>query len=470
MMIGSVAESTREPPADLDAVHAREHQVEQHEIRPFRLHQAQPVLAARRSQDAIALALEREAHEALNGVLVVDDEDRPPARAHARSLGVRTAAQARAVMHTRSRCSRRVPLASAGRASRACAATRPVRRARPRCSGPAPTARAGSSCSYRRFVLLVGARTAPALPRSSLPPTFDGAQALAASNELAERFADRSPGSTGNVSAADWVAERLRASGAQVSLQRFRAPDANGRTVPMINVLGVVSGRGRSREALVFIAGRDDRPPGPGANDNASGTGALIELARTLVGSVTQTSLVFASVDGTTADRPVPASSRATRRAGSSCARALPCAPSRAPTRPSCYDSRATGTGCPRRAGCARSSRGCATRASRACGSLRWGSRSLPSSRRSRTATRPRSWAAGQRSSASTARALARAPRSTPPSCSRPTSWGGSGRRHSSQRSRSTSDRARPASVRRISSPVTASCAAGRSSSSSWPC
>ena len=70
----------------------------------------------------------------------------------------------------------------------------------------------------------------------------------------------------------------------------------------MSNVLGVVTGHGRSRDALVFIAGRDDRPPGPGANDNGSGTGALVELARTLVGSVTQTSLVFASVDGTTAE------------------------------------------------------------------------------------------------------------------------------------------------------------------------
>ena len=70
----------------------------------------------------------------------------------------------------------------------------------------------------------------------------------------------------------------------------------------MINVLGIVSGDGRSRDALVFVAGRDDPPPGPGANDNGSGTGALVELARTLVGSVTQTSLVFASVDGTTAE------------------------------------------------------------------------------------------------------------------------------------------------------------------------
>jgi hypothetical protein len=152
------------------------------------------------------------------------------------------------------------------------------------------------------FVLLVGARTAPALPRSSLPPTFDGAQALTATDELVTRFADRSPGSHGDGASAELVAARLRAAGADVTLQHFRAPDADGRTRSMTNVLGVVSGQGRSNQALVFVAGRDDRPPGPGANDNGSGTGALVELARTLVGSVTQTSLVFASVDGTTAE------------------------------------------------------------------------------------------------------------------------------------------------------------------------
>jgi hypothetical protein len=152
------------------------------------------------------------------------------------------------------------------------------------------------------FVLLVGARTAPALPRSSLPPTFDGAQALSAADELVARFPDRSPGTRGDRGAAALVAERLRAAGADVRLQQFRARDANGTTRAMVNVLGVVGGQGRSRDALVFVAGRDDLPPGPGADDNGSGTGALVELARTLVGSVTQTSLVFASVDGTTAE------------------------------------------------------------------------------------------------------------------------------------------------------------------------
>ena len=83
------------------------------------------------------------------------------------------------------------------------------------------------------FVLLVGARTAPALPRSSLPPTFDGAQAMAATNELAERFSDRSPGSTGGISAADWVAERLRAAGAERDAAALpRAPTPTGTRCP----------------------------------------------------------------------------------------------------------------------------------------------------------------------------------------------------------------------------------------------
>ena len=52
--------------------------------------------------------------------------------------------------------------------------------------------------------------------------------------------------------------------GADVSMQHFRAPDANGRTVPMVNVLGVVSGpRALARRARLHRGAR--RPAaGPG--------------------------------------------------------------------------------------------------------------------------------------------------------------------------------------------------------------
>src|SRR5918999_524993 len=49
-------------------------------------------------------------------------------------------------------------------------------------------------------------------------------------------------------------------------------------SVPLQNVYAVAPGR--SRETLVVMAHRDNLGVSPGANDNASGTGALLELAR----------------------------------------------------------------------------------------------------------------------------------------------------------------------------------------------
>ena len=91
-------------------------------------------------------------------------------------------------------------------------------------------------------------------------------------------------------------------------------------------MLGVVSGQ----RALARCARVHRRPRRPaaraGANDNGSGTGALVELARTLVGSVTQTSLVFASVDGTTAESAGARGSPRIRPAACACAPASRCA------------------------------------------------------------------------------------------------------------------------------------------------
>ena len=246
----------------------------------------------------------------------------------------------------------------------------------------------------------------------------------------------------------------------------------------MSNVLGVVTGHGRSRDALVFIAGRDDRPPGPGANDNGSGTGALVELARTLVGSVTQTSLVFASVDGTTAEsagarelaRHPPAGLRLARRSWR-------CAPWAVPARHSFSGSPARATACLLPAGCGRSNRRCVTRVCRRCASHRSASRSRRSSLLWRTATRRRSSAAARPSSASTVRGpgLSSAIDTSSPSSgisriSLPISLAASARPRNSPRWPSTPGRNQRASARPTSSRATASCADGRWSSSSSPC
>lgn len=149
------------------------------------------------------------------------------------------------------------------------------------------------------LIVLIGARTPAALPPAPLPETFDGAAALAAAGDVSSRFADRSPGSVGDGLAADWVDANLRATGLGVYRQRFSASDAQGRRVAMQNVVAVA--RGQTPDAIVVLAARDGVSPGPSANDDASGTGALVELARTLAGTSSQKTLVLASTDGGTA-------------------------------------------------------------------------------------------------------------------------------------------------------------------------
>ena len=240
----------------------------------------------------------------------------------------------------------------------------------------------------------------------------------------------------------------------------------------MINVLGVGQRRRAARATRSSSSpGRDDLPPGPGANDNGSGTGALVELARTLVGSVTQTSLVFASVDGTTAEsagarelaRHPPGGLKL--RAGIAL-RAIGRADGRLVLRLSGEGHRLPAAGWLRTVEQALRDEDVDDVRLPSLGQQVAGARRTGRARRSGA----RSSAAAPPWSASTARGPARAPRPTRRTCSRPTCSGASARRPSSPRSRSTRARAPPAWARPTSSPATACCAAGRSSSSSWPC
>lgn len=149
-------------------------------------------------------------------------------------------------------------------------------------------------------VLLISVRT-PIGPSATVAvaPSFDGPQAAAFARQLAERSPDRSPGSMTGRQAADAVAGVLgEASGEPVHRETFSAPGPSGADVRMEN-LWVVE-QGSSQEAIVVIANRDDIAPGPGLDDNASGTAALVELARDLSGVERARSLVLASTDGAT--------------------------------------------------------------------------------------------------------------------------------------------------------------------------
>ncbi len=115
------------------------------------------------------------------------------------------------------------------------------------------------------------------LPQSQLPPAFDAATAADLAGQLARDYPDRSPGTAGASNAARWVREQLGSFGLEVSDDAFDAKIPGRGTVRLHNLTAVVPG---PTPAIVVMAHRDDSGFGAGANDNASGTAALIELAR----------------------------------------------------------------------------------------------------------------------------------------------------------------------------------------------
>src|SRR5919199_1255090 len=121
------------------------------------------------------------------------------------------------------------------------------------------------------------ARPAP-LPAPPLPPAFDRTSATDLASDLARSFPDRVPGSPGATGAARWFAEQLAPYGFETRVDRFRATIPGRGRVRLENL--VAEAPGSSPETIVVMAHRDNVGAGPGANDNASGTAALIELAR----------------------------------------------------------------------------------------------------------------------------------------------------------------------------------------------
>jgi hypothetical protein len=113
----------------------------------------------------------------------------------------------------------------------------------------------------------------------SLPPAFDEETARTLADQLADTYPDRSPGSAGALGASQWLIRQLKPFGLPISTDRFEAEIPGLGTRRLENVTAIVGGQ--SPETIVVMAHRDDSGVGPGADDNASGTAALIELART---------------------------------------------------------------------------------------------------------------------------------------------------------------------------------------------
>jgi hypothetical protein len=140
-----------------------------------------------------------------------------------------------------------------------------------------------------------------ALQPPGLPSAFDRDAAAATANDLALHYPLRTPGSTGAIAAARWFAAQLSPS-YKVTTEAFTARVPGKGTFRFRNL--VARKAGLSQKTIIVMAHRDDAGTGPGANDNASGTAALIELARTYAPAAGRAritlpyTLLFLSTDG----------------------------------------------------------------------------------------------------------------------------------------------------------------------------
>jgi hypothetical protein len=147
-----------------------------------------------------------------------------------------------------------------------------------------------------------------AQPAVTSYPRFDGSSAY----ELVRRqvaFGPRIPGSQGHREMAAWVEAYLAERADTVVVQRFTHVTTTGDTLPLINYLARF--RPDATPSVLLLAHWDTRPysdqarnlvdrekPVPGANDGASGTAILLELASMMRDSGPPRAVDLLLVDG----------------------------------------------------------------------------------------------------------------------------------------------------------------------------
>ncbi len=155
------------------------------------------------------------------------------------------------------------------------------------------------------LLLLAFSITRPgALPAPLLPANFDGEATRELATDFSSHFPDRVPGGPGSLRAGQWFRDQLAPYGLPVSGDSWEARVPGLGRVRLRNLWAVAGGQ--SSDAIVVMAHRDDTGTGPGANDDGSGTAALVELARGYAQAGTPAAqrvrsahtIVFLSTDG----------------------------------------------------------------------------------------------------------------------------------------------------------------------------
>ena len=154
------------------------------------------------------------------------------------------------------------------------------------------------------FALACGERSAAPL----LAPgdaRFDGARAFADLEALV-RIGPRPAGSAGAARARELIGERLRQAGWPVEEHAFEARPPGAPPVPMVNLIARREGARPERVLLITHYDTKDVPgiAFVGANDGASGTAVLLELARVLAAAELPLTTELVFTDGEEARGP----------------------------------------------------------------------------------------------------------------------------------------------------------------------
>ena len=165
--------------------------------------------------------------------------------------------------------------------------TKAQRRLRPASGAPAALPRRALFFAALLISLaLTGGILAPST--HAAPAPFDTTAALGYTSTLSDEIGVRRAGAAGEWRAGDWLAARLASLGYRPRFQGFALD--NGLTSR--NVVATLPGR--NPDVLVLGAHYDSKSPSPGANDNGTGVGALLQIAAQLRAEPLDVTVVFA--------------------------------------------------------------------------------------------------------------------------------------------------------------------------------
>lgn len=118
----------------------------------------------------------------------------------------------------------------------------------------------------------------PATEPDVVPGRFSNDKAMRHVRRLAADIGIRTKATAAETRGAAYIAEEFESYGYEVTIERFSVPEGTSRNVVA---------RWPGSKAYPFVVGghMDTFPGSPGANDNASGIGVILELARIFAGT-----------------------------------------------------------------------------------------------------------------------------------------------------------------------------------------